>query len=851
MLNKKYASFTLFSILAVSLAVTGLTNQAYAVATLTVSPTSGPPGTSVTVTGAGFPANTFVDLLFDTSAQTNATASASGAFTKSMTIPAGATVGPHKIKATFGTSEIPETPFTVTSSTPTITLSPISGPPGSSVTVSGSNFPVSTSITVKFDSATIATIPSAVTSSTSGTFSASFTVPSGSSPGSHTITATGGTSTATATFTVGGTITLSPTTGIIGTTVTITGSGFGASKTITVKFDSTTVTTNPATITTTASGLISPSATFVVPSGVSSGSHTVSATDGTIAGSATFTVNPSATITLTPTSGGFSTSVSISGSGFTASSSITVKFDANTIATTPSSITTSSSGASSAAITIPSTATVGNHTITATDSAAKTSSASFSVIIPATITLSPSATQPNTPVTVSGSSFNPNSAITIKLDSTTVTTNPASLTSTATGTFSATFTVPSGTGTGSHTITATDAVGKIGSATLTVSLGPIVILNPASGLTGTEVSVTGSNFTINTSALIKFGKIVVPTEPPKIVIGPSGTFATKFIVPAGVAVGNHIVNVKDDKGKQGNATFTVVSSILASITLSSTNLTPGSTMTVTGSNFAPNVIVTVKFDGNVMLTERSTQTGTFSVFFSIPTSAAIGGHTISAEDGTKTASAAFTLVTQTSQASISLSPTSATAGASVMVSGTGFAPTSAVTIKLDGNMLATTISNSAGSFTATVNIPLTAAQGSHTVSATDGTSSSSATLSITLQTPPQTEKVTLSSVKFVDPTGASVSRPSEGMQVLIQSDVKNNLAADQQFVYIVQVKDSSGVTVMISWMSGTLPAGKEYAVAQSWLAEDKGSYNVDVFVWQSISNPVVLAPTSKTTITVS
>jgi hypothetical protein len=376
-------------------------------------------------------------------------------------------------------------------------------------------------------------------------------------------------------------------------------------------------------------------------------------------------------------------------------------------------------------------------------------------------------------------------------------------------------------------------------------------LNPASGLTGTEVTVTGSNFTQNNSALIRFGKIVVPTEPPKIVIGASGTFTTKFIVPAGVAVGNHIVNVKDDKSKQGNATFTVVSSISAAITLSSTSLTPGSVITVTGSNFAPNVIITVKLDGNVMLTERSTQTGTFSVFFSIPTSATLGGHTISAEDGTKTASAAFTLATQTSQASITLSPTSAIAGSSVTVSGTGFPPTTAVTIRLDGNTLATSTSNSAGSFVATVNIPLTASQGSHTISASDGTNSPSATLSVTLQTPPQTQKVTLSSVKFVDHTGASVSRPSEGSQVLIQSDVKNNLEADQQFVYIVQVKDSSGVTVMISWMSGTLPAGKQYAVAQSWLAEDEGSYSVDVFVWQSISNPVVLAPTSKTTITVS
>jgi len=66
----------------------------------------------------------------------------------------------------------------------------------------------------------------------------------------------------------------------------------------------------------------------------------------------------------------------------------------------------------------------------------------------------------------------------------------------------------------------------------------------------------------------------------------------------------------------------------------------------------------------------------------------------------------------------------------------------------------------------------------------------------------------------------------------------------------VQVKDSQGITVMISWMSGTLPAGKEYAVATSWLVEDEGRYNVEVFTWDSITDPDVLAPSLRTTVRV-
>jgi len=362
------------------------------------------------------------------------------------------------------------------------------------------------------------------------------------------------------------------------------------------------------------------------------------------------------------------------------------------------------------------------------------------------------------------------------------------------------------------------------------------------------VTVTGSNFTKNAQATIKFGKISVATSPENVAISTTGTFLAKFFVPAGVAAGNHIVSARDDAGKMGNATFTVQASVSTLISLSPTSAAQSAMVTVTGANFTPNTSVTIKFDGSAITTVTATATGTFSATFVIPSTAASGSHIVSATDGTKIASATFNVTLPTIQTSISLSSTSIIAGSSVTISGSGFAAGSTVTIKLDGNVLATSIATSTGSFSAAVNIPGTVTIGSHTISASDGTNSSSAMLSITEEI---REKVALSNVKLIDQTGTPVSNPAEGMQILIQSDLKNNLASDQQFVYIVQVKDSDGATVMISWMSGTLPAGKQYAVAQSWLAEEKGSYSVDVFVWQSISNPVVLAPTSKATINVS
>ncbi len=126
---------------------------------------------------------------------------------------------------------------------------------------------------------------------------------------------------------------------------------------------------------------------------------------------------------------------------------------------------------------------------------------------------------------------------------------------------------------------------------------------------------------------------------------------------------------------------------------------------------------------------------------------------------------------------------------------------------------------------------------------------------VTLEVP-QSEKplgkVFLADLKLVDATGVAVSTPSVGQQVLVQASATNILGKDQQFAYIVQIKDSNGATVMIGWMNGKIPDSQTFDVAQGWVPEGAGKYSVDVFVWQSLSNPTPLTPTPlRTEITVT
>lgn len=85
-----------------------------------------------------------------------------------------------------------------------------------------------------------------------------------------------------------------------------------------------------------------------------------------------------------------------------------------------------------------------------------------------------------------------------------------------------------------------------------------------------------------------------------------------------------------------------------------------------------------------------------------------------------------------------------------------------------------------------------------------------------------------------------------GKLIKVKSEVTNNTPDTLTLAYIVQIKDSDGVTVQISWMDGIKIAPKEKVqAAQSWIPEQAGEYLVEIFVWESIANPDPMSPVRK------
>ncbi len=113
------------------------------------------------------------------------------------------------------------------------------------------------------------------------------------------------------------------------------------------------------------------------------------------------------------------------------------------------------------------------------------------------------------------------------------------------------------------------------------------------------------------------------------------------------------------------------------------------------------------------------------------------------------------------------------------------------------------------------------------------------------------EQINASNPRIADSRGNAITTVKVNQQVLIEADLKNNQQRDQPFAYLVQVEDSNGVTLSLSWITGTLTGSQFLNLAESWLPPSSGKYTAQIFVWQSISEPNALSPPLSTIINVA
>jgi hypothetical protein len=470
-----------------------------------VSPASGPVGTSVTITGANFGATKGTSTV--TFNGTSATPTSWSAASIVVPVPSGATTG--NIVVTVNSLASAGLPYTVTVAPTLTSVAPTSGPVGTSVTITGANFGSTKSTSTLTFNGTAAT-----PTSWSNT-SIVVPVPSGATTGNVVVTVSSLASNGLP-YTVAPTSTsLTPTSGPVGTSVTIAGTNFGATKgTSTVTFNGTAATATTWSTT---------SIVVPVPSGATTGSVVVTV-GGMASNSLPYTVTVAPGVTsVSPNSGPVGTSITITGANFGATKGTsTVKFNGTTATPTTWSDT-------SIVVPVPSGATTGNIVVNVGGLA--------SIGVPYTVTVAPSLTSVTpsssvvgTSVTIAGSNFGATKGVS------TVTFNGTAATPTTWSSNSIVVPVPAAATTGSVVVTVNGLASN--GLTYTVLIAPsLTSVAPSSAAIGAAVTIAGANFgATKSTSTVKFnGTAATPTS----------WSATSIVVPmpTGATSGNVIVTV--------------------------------------------------------------------------------------------------------------------------------------------------------------------------------------------------------------------------------------------------------------------------------------------------------------------
>jgi len=398
-------------------------------ATVTVSPTSGPVGTVVTITGTDFTqygnitattgitlagtttwANPFIDL------DTRDAYSDNDDFITTLTIPATIGGGAKTVSVTDTSAKNATATFTV--NTPTITLNPTSGAPNTMVTITGANFkaadtiPATTGLTFAAGSWNGTAV---ITVDASGGWNFAARVPSAAVPGTNPVIATSTLGTYAVTAFVVGTrvLTITPPSGPIGTTVTVTGANMTVGGHMHIgEITFATVGWNAAQVDLDSLGNFI-ATSLQVPAGATTGPKTVAATDsGGLIATGTFTVTQP-TITISPSTGYKGDSITVTGAGWVPGNLglVMVQFAGNTLAVS----TPDANGSFTGILTVPVNAAASSF-VGATDINGNTAAAKIFLLGSPMISLAPTSGAVGTKVTITGVGLAPQvglSALTI------------------------------------------------------------------------------------------------------------------------------------------------------------------------------------------------------------------------------------------------------------------------------------------------------------------------------------------------------------------------------------------------------------------------------------------------------
>jgi hypothetical protein len=421
-------------------------------------------------------------------------------------------------------------------------------------------------------------------------------------------------------------------------------------------------------------------------------------------------------IMCNPQQGPVGTSVQIAATGFAPSAILTARFDGAVVTTAPTTVTTNTFGDAAFAIAIP-VATAGAHTISVTDGV-NTAATIFTVL--QKVTVSPAEGPVGTTITVNGTGFS-GAGVTANVTiggMTFVSSVPVD----DTGSFTATGVVPS-LPSGNKVVSATDGAGNVADVTATFKVTPTLILTPDTGMAGSLITVSGSNWAPGSVSMTLAGYswLVIAAEP-------DGTiWAPNCQIPVQVTPGIVAVAGVDGSGNTALTTFTVVARLL---TLTPSSGPRGTQVLVTGSNMTLNGTIPAgslffkDMAWNVAAIPIDSSGTMYPTTLAVPLGAPMGANLVVAFDSGGLISVGTWTVTKPL---LSVEPNTGPANSSATITGSGWLPGATVTITFNyintscvaAGIQFNAIPDANGNISAALTIPVDAHHSIDTITASD------------------------------------------------------------------------------------------------------------------------------------
>ncbi len=303
---------------------------------------------------------------------------------------------------------------------------------------------------------------------------------------------------------------------------------------------------------------------------------------------------------------------------------------------------------------------------------------------------------------------------------------------------------------------------------------PEITLDISAGNIGTAVNIAGAGFYSERLVTIHYHNRIVEQVGTEMT-SPIGEFSYRFIIPTSPA-GKHMITAENVEGNSASAEFEVV----PSTTLSQASGAVGALLTVRGTGFEYNSMVSIQLGNREVASPKTDQYGSFEVTFNIPNLKPDTYNIKAIDEVNNIHRIDFTIT-----AGASLDQNTGAVGALLTVSGNGFKPNETVNISYDNSPIATAPTDNDGAFESAFRVPQSSG-GSHLITTTDGSITRQLTFTVESDAPPEPMPalpVNMSTTKsqvYLD--WEEVVDPSQPVTYCLQ------IASDQNFADIVVEK---------------------------------------------------------------